>query len=138
MSRAAIDMAAVREGRAELAALVAEHPELASPEAQARLTAHLADTKALTPDAVASSLADMAASSRHAVNIRLEETLLSALDAAAEAVPVLSRHALCRAALHIGLAAIVQDPAVVLKQPVGAPQPMPVRAAKRKRKRPSK
>jgi hypothetical protein len=131
-------VAAVREGRAELAALVAAHPELGSAEAQARLAAHLADIKALTRDGEASSVAGMAATSRHAVNIRLEETLLTALDAAAEAVPVLSRHALCRAALHIGLAAIVRDPAVVLKQPVGAPQPVPSRAAKKKRKRSSK
>lgn len=138
MSRDGIDMVAVREGRAELAALVAVHPELASPEAQLRLASHLEATNALTRDGATSTLVDMAATSRHAVNIRLEETLLRALDAAAKVVPALSRHALCRAALHIGLAAIVKKPAVVLKQPVGAPQPVPGRASKKKRKRSSK
>ena len=135
MSADPVDMAAIRTGRAELATLVSTHPELASPQAQARLASRLPETNWLTRDGATSSLEGMVATSRHAVNIRLEETLLAALDAAAEAVPVLSRHALCRAALHIGLAAIVQDPAQVLKLPVGAPQPMPGRAAKKRRKR---
>ncbi len=92
------------------------------------------DTKGLTNGGGASIMHEMAAT-RHAVNIRLEPALLLALDAAADAVPVLSRHALCRAALHIGLAAIVADPASVLKVPVGGPQPpAPKKRAKRSAK----
>jgi hypothetical protein len=138
MSAEPVDMAAVRTARAELAELVSAHPELASPEAQVRLASHLADTNSLTVGSAASTVAGMAATSRRAVNIRLEPTLLKALDTAAKAVPVLSRHALCRAALHIGLAAIVKDPAQVLKQPVGAPQPTPGKAAKKRRRLASK
>lgn len=138
MSSGLVDIAAVRVGREELAALVCAHPELTSPEAQARLASHLSDTNALTLDSATSTVAGMPATSRRAVNIRLEETLIRALEATAKAVPVLSRHALCRAALHIGLAAIQKDPAVVLKQPVGASQPKARKAGKKRRKRTAK
>ena len=111
-----LDLAAVREGRERLACLVREHPELTSPAAQARLAAHLADP-ALTLESDRQTIVDMATAERHAVNIRLDPALVKALDAAAEVAPVLSRHAICRAALHIGLSAVVQDPTLLLKPP---------------------
>jgi hypothetical protein len=107
---------------------VAEHPELTSPDAQARLARHLSATEGLTTDIMSGTADDMASPARPAVNIRLEPTLIEALEIAAKAVPALSRHALCRASLHIGLAAIAADPARALLQPVGARQPLPTKA----------
>lgn len=135
MTRKPIDLTALREGRANLARLAAEHPELTSPEAQERLAAHLAGAAEwLTPDPDRQTIVDMSVSERHAVNIRLDPALMRALDAAAEVAPVLSRHAICRAALHIGLAAIVADPVQLLK----APAEVNEKPAKKRGKRPSK
>lgn len=61
---------------------------------------------------------DMNASERRALNIRLDPTLVGALDAAAIVAPTLSRHAIARAALFIGLEAVTRDP-VLLLQPAG-------------------
>lgn len=130
-----VELDAVRRARAELAQLVAEHPELTSPDAQARLARHLSATKELTTDIMSSTADDMASIARPAVNIRLEPTLIEALDVAANTVPALSRHALCRAALHIGLAAIAADPALALAQPIGARQPLPTKAPAQSGKR---
>lgn len=139
MARKPIDLDVLRQGRAVLERLVAEHPELTSPESQARLGTVLdeldldAAGELDTPEPpeppkdpprmpVAATV-----NARPAVNIRLEPGLVDALDAAARAIPALSRHALARAALFIGLAAIVADPALALGQPVGARQPMPTK-----------
>lgn len=59
---------------------------------------------------------------------------MAIVNKAEAAVPALSRHAICVAALHIGLAAIIDDPAVVLAQNVRGRKP----PAKKRGKRPSK
>jgi hypothetical protein len=130
-----VELDAVRRARAELAQLVAEHPELTSPDAQARLARHLSATERLTTDIMGGTADDMASNARPAVNIRLEPGLIEALEMAAAAVPALSRHALCRASLYIGLAAIAADPALALAQPIGARQPLPIKAPAKSRKR---
>lgn len=130
-----VELDAVRRARAELAQLVTEHPELTSPDAQARLARHLSATERLTTDIMSSTAGDMTSIARPAVNIRLEPGLIEALDMAANVVPALSRHALCRAALHLGLAAIAADPALALAQPIGARQPLPTKAPSKSGKR---
>jgi hypothetical protein len=141
VNRKPIDMTALREGRANLARLAAEHPELTSPEAQERLAAYLSESdERLTPEGARQTIVDMPVAERHTVNIRLDPALVKALDAAAEVAPVLSRHAICRAALHIGLAAIVADPVQLLRLPAEAPSKpaeMPAKPAKKRSKRPS-
>jgi hypothetical protein len=60
---------------------------------------------------------------RHTVNIRLDPALVRALDDVATQAPVLSRHAICRAALHVGLAAISEDLTILLRPLPGSEPP---------------
>lgn len=62
------------------------------------------------------------ATERRALNIRLDADLDSALDAAALVAPTLSRHAIARTALFIGLEAATKNPLLLL-QPTGARRP---------------
>ena len=119
MSREPVNVAAVREGRATMASLVARYPELTSPETQARLAAALsAGDEALTGETTPDTSGDMSAPTpeRRAVNLRLDPDLYATVNAAEAAIPALSRHAICLAALHIGLAALIDDPALALGQ----------------------
>jgi hypothetical protein len=119
VSREPVTVAALREGRANIAALVAHYPELTSHEAQARLAARLSTgSEVLTGETTADTSDCMSAPTpeRRAVNLRLDPDLYATVNSAEAAIPALSRHAICLAALHIGLAALIDNPALVLEQ----------------------
>lgn len=130
MVRKPVDMMAVREGRRRMAELVKRHPELTSPEAQARLGGHL-----LTLDIASDTIGDMTAPTptRRAVNLRVDPDLMAAINAAETAIPALSRHAICLAALHIGLAALIEDPALAVAQNIRGRKPPSKKRGKRAR-----
>jgi len=64
-----------------------------------------------------------------ALYIRLTSEDIARLEALAEKYPIITRSALARAAMRLGLDAIEENPAVLLEQPV------PKRGGARKRKR---
>ena len=76
MTGPAIDLPAVRAARAQLAAIVAAHPELTHPSAHARLTANLSEiatmSRRLDPNATGASTT---------VGVRLSPQLLKAVEA---------------------------------------------------------
>jgi hypothetical protein len=53
---------------------------------------------------------------RRAVNLRIDPGLMETMAAAEAAIPALSRHAICLAALHIGLEALIENPSLALEK----------------------
>lgn len=54
----------------------------------------------------------------HALSIRVSAADVGRLDAITVRIPVATRHAIARAALRIGLAALERDPALIVEQPL--------------------
>jgi hypothetical protein len=114
--------------------LTAEHPELTSLEAQGRLAEHL-----LTLDTTADTIGAMSAPTpeRRAVNLRIDPGLMETITAVEATIPALSRHAICLAALHIGLEALIENPSLALEKNIRG-RAAPSKPAKKRSKRPSK
>ena len=79
MTRRVVDLATVRRVRAELAELVKQHPELTSPEAQARLAGALPEIERMS-----NKLDPNATGAATTVGVRLSPELLAVVDAEVE------------------------------------------------------
>lgn len=144
MNRALVELATLREGRSALGRVVAERPELTSSHARGRLTSRMrflnnqpcgsciqkggnlvhCDCHLYRDEAMPTTTTE-----RTAISLRLPPELMTAVSAVEAAIPALSRHAICLAALGIGLAALAEDPALAMVQNVRGKAP----ATKRKR-----
>lgn len=129
MSNAPVELAAAREGRVALELIAAQHPGLVMPESQLELNRYLSGPRAgarllfaINPRYLDETM-PAASTERFAINLRLTPELVAAVSEAEAAIPALSRHAICLAALGIGLAALAEDPALAMLQNVRGKAP---------------
>lgn len=108
-----VDLAAVRRIRGELRQLVRDHPELTTPEKQARLAGWLADQEeeSLTKEPTLTK----------ALHMRITEEDVQHLDHLEAKITIVSRNGIARAALRLGMEQLEKDPTLLLKvQPTRA------------------